>query len=194
MRKVSVLVLVFSALALRASAAPITYVANLTGAAEFPSNPSSATGFAKVIYDEALHQLTVDVIFNNLTTGNTASHIHCCISPSDPNPLAGVATTTPTFTGFPTGATSGTFLGVFDLTLASSFRAGFITANGGTPGTAEVALKNGLNAGQAYLNIHTSTYPAGEIRGFLQPVPEPGTLSLLGASLAAWVVRRRQSR
>ena len=34
--------------------------------------------------------------------------------------------------------------------------------------SAEAALFAGLRAGQSYLNIHTTTFPGGEIRGVLQ--------------------------
>jgi len=76
----------------------------------------------------------------------------------------------------------------FDMTLASSWNPAFITANGGTPAGAEAALVAGAAAGEAYLNIHSTVVPGGEIRGFLVPVPEPGTLSLAVAGLAGIVL------
>jgi hypothetical protein len=174
------------------SADPISYYAALSGFNENPANASPGTGLTTVTYDAALHTLAVEVVFQSLTGATTASHIHCCVVPPG---NVGVATQLPTFAGFPLGVTAGTYVNVFDLTLASSFNPAFVAANGGTAAGAEAALAAGLAAGQAYLNIHTTAFPGGEIRGFLQPVPEPATITLLGSSLAlAFAKRRRRLR
>ena len=76
--------------------------------------------------------------FSGLTSGTTASHIHCCVASGLPGNLI-VATTTPTFTGFPSGVTSGSYDNTFDLTLASSYNPVFIADEGGVP-QAEAAL------------------------------------------------------
>lgn len=171
--------------------ASIIYTATLTGAAENPATDSQGTGSAIVEYDSLAHTLKVDVSFQNLTGTTTAAHIHCCVSP--PGNI-GVATTTPTFPGFPLGVTSGTFSNTFDLMLASSFNAAFVTANGGTLAGAEAALANGLANGQAYFNIHTSYRTGGEIRGFLAPVPIPTAMWLFGTGLLGLIGFARRKK
>jgi CHRD domain len=166
------------------TAGPITYFATLDGASESPSNASPGTGSAEVIIDTVANTLSVFVTFSDLLGTTTASHIHCCTAVPDSG-TAGVATVTPTFTGFPLGVSSGTYDHVYDLTLATSYNAAFVTANGGTTAGAEAALAAGMAAGEAYLNIHTSFSPGGEIRGFLVPAPEPATLGLVGLALGA---------
>jgi len=157
--------------AVSSPAATLTFVPSgpavpgLSSLNENPAHPeSSGTGNAVVTWDTVTNIMTVSVVFSGLTTPNTAAHIHCCVaSPGN----AGVATTTPTFTGFPSGTTSGTYSHSFDMLNATSYNPAFITSHGGTVASAEAALLAGLQAGQTYLNIHTSMFGGGEIRGFL---------------------------
>jgi hypothetical protein len=166
----------------------ITYHANLDGLSEAPPNASPGTGVADVSYDDVAHTLRVQVSFSGLLGTVTASHIHAATA-SPGIGTAGVATTTPTFAGFPSGVTSGVYDNTLNLILASSWNASYITAHGGTTAGAEAALAAALAADKAYLNIHTNAFPGGEIRGFLVPVPEPVTVGLLG--FAALFIRRR---
>jgi hypothetical protein len=105
-----------------------------------------------------------------------------------------VATQFPSFVGFPLGVTSGTYSMSFDMTQVSTWNPTFVADNGGTPGDAELALAAGAAAGEAYLNIHTGNFPGGEIRGFLTPTPEPGTLLLFGTGLLAITKAARKKR
>ena len=52
-----------------------------------------------------------------------------------------------------------------------------------------------LFSGYLYMNIHTTAFPGGEIRGqLLQAVPEPGTLALAGMALVSLAVMARSKR
>jgi len=176
-----------------AQALPVTLTTTLTGPNESPPNASTATGVGTVVFDLATHTLTVAESFSGLTSGTTASHIHCCTT-TPGSGTAGVATQVPTFSLLPLGVTSGSFTQTFDSSLATTYNPAFVTL-AGSVSAAETMLFNGLLAGEAYLNIHTTQFPGGEIRGFLAPVPEPQSYALMLAGLAftgAMLRRRRR--
>jgi hypothetical protein len=157
---------VLSLLFLAASSVSIAqiYTTRLSGAIEAPPNASPATGTATVTIDGNFMRLQTS--FSGLLGLTTAAHIHAP-TPMPGTGTAGVATTLPTFPGFPAGVQAASYDRTFDMTLASSYNPAFITANGGTPLTAFGALKAALNNGTSYLNIHTNVFLGGEIRGFL---------------------------
>lgn len=170
-----------------------TYTATLSGAAEAPPNDSPGTGTATVGFDIDTHTLVIDVTFSGLIGMTTAAHIHCCTAVPGEG-TAGVATQVPNFVDFPLGVTAGTYSHVFDTSLASTWNPAFITAHGGTTAGAEAALLAGLDEGSAYLNIHSMAAPGGEIRGFLQPVPEPAEVAMLGIGVPLMLVLARRRR
>ncbi len=138
--------------------------------------------------------MRVQASFSGLLGNTTASHIHAATTVPGAG-TAGVATQTPSFSGFPLGVTAGSMDTTFDMTLASSYNPAYVTANGGTPASAFTALRAAIANGQAYLNIHTASFPGGEIRGFLgAAAPEPGAIALLGLAAVPGiaVLRRRQ--
>ena len=185
------------------------YGANLNGANENPPNASTATGVAVVSLDTAAHRLIISVTASALTPpADTGSHIpfiaslhlNCCVNPPG-------ATEDVTGTGLvPTFDTNG---GTRTITIDTSAQPlppgqlpsgtftwlpSFVASHGGTPATAEAALASGLAAGQAYANITTTVFGAGEIRGFLVaatpssvevPTLTPRSLGFLAVALVA---------
>ncbi len=171
------------------------YTAALSGANEAPANTSPGTGAASLLIDYTANTMTLHVDFSGLAYPSTAAHIHCCT----PAPgTAEVATMVPSFAGFPLGVTAGTYDMTFDLLSAATYNPQFITDAGGTVALAAADLLDGIRAGEAYLNIHSTVYTGGEIRGFLvaAPIPEPAGMAmwLAGLGMLAGAARYKAVR
>jgi hypothetical protein len=179
--------------ALVAVAAPVQaqhWAGSMSGLNENPVNASPATGFADVLINGSL--MTVNLWWQGLIGGNPgAAHIHCCTAPGN---NVGVAVG---FSSFP-ATPSGTYNHIFDLTDPAIYTAGFLNNfGGGTAAGAQAALINGLNAGNAYSNIHNAQFGGGEIRANLVATPEPASIGLMATGLIAMagfgLKRRRQA-
>ncbi len=174
-----------------AQAMPMHFTAMLNGANQNPVIVTTGKGMTDVWIDGTANTMRVKVWFSGLLAPDTAAHIHCCTAA--PGNI-GVATQLPRFPGFPTGVTAGTYDATFDMTSLASYNPSFVAANGGTAAGAEAALFWGIRHDMAYLNIHTTSFPGGEIRGFLAPAPEPATLALLGAGLVGVFGNRKRMK
>ena len=135
--------------------------ATLNGGEETPTAVlSGAVATAEVGVDSENQEIAVQVRVFNLPSGSTASHIH----------IAPRGVTGPVVIDFPIGR------GVTgDFTL--NFRVHDGVAFHARPEIGINTFADALQAivgGQAYVNIHTSTFPGGEIRGQLS-VADPNT-------------------
>jgi hypothetical protein len=142
------------ALTANADAQEVRMMAALTGGEETPILLTGALGTADVVVDSIRRSVTVNLSLFNLPTGSTAGHIH--VGPK------GIAGPVVLDFNFPAGRTGD--LGL-SLTLTQrDFRA--------RPEIGIQTMDDVIQAivgGNAYINIHTSAFPAGEIRGQILP-------------------------
>ncbi len=166
-------------------ASAMTYFATLSGDNEVSPVASPASGSA--VFTVSGTDLLVEFKFADLTSGLVAGHIHCCVGP-DAN--AGVAIG---FTNLPTGETTGSYAALYDLSLSSTFIGAFLAASGGTADLARARLLDAFDTSFAYINLHTSIFPGGEIRGQIASVPEPANwaMMVLGFGLVGGALRCR---
>jgi len=155
----------------------------MSGPGENPPNASPGTGGTVIFYDQydfGTDILAVDFYFLDLLGGMTAAHIH---APTG-SPFAGAAGIATVEIRSTDGDHAAGYHTLLDLQVPEVYDPAFLAANGGTTTAAEAALINALKDGMAYMDIHSSAFPDGEIRGFLAAVPDATTTgSLLGLAL-----------
>ena len=137
-----------------ASAQVVVATATLGGGDETPILLSGAAGTAEVAIDVAAKEFAVTLRIFNIPTTTTAGHIHV-----GSKGIAG-----PVVIDFPAIAGRlGDFVTTFRVGEAAFRANAAIGIN-----TVDDVIQAVAN-GNAYVNIHTTTFPAGEIRGQLGP-------------------------
>jgi len=198
--------------AITAARADIIFIADITHVAEVsPTNLApllTSTGaprllsFGTAIFDlnDAMTALTMDAtIFNIDVTGTQ--------TPDDTNDNLGNAhihaNATATITSAAAPVVWGFFGTPFNDTLPMDIVVTpFTTGVGGRftsvwnapegNNTTLTAQLPNILGGHAYINFHTVQFGGGEIRGFLQAVPEPGTFALVAMGLASLLLGARK--
>jgi hypothetical protein len=158
-----------------ANATTFTLSAILNGAQETPPVATPGTGTLTGSYDDVTNALSWSGTFTGLVAGTTDAHFH---GPAGVG--AGPAAVREPMTAgsgdvFPIGVTSGSFSGsATSVTISASDEAELL-------------------AGLWYVNIHTSAFPGGEIRGQVYATaPEPPALMMLVLGLAGLGVAGRR--
>lgn len=145
--------------------ASLLFQATLTGAFEVPPTPSPATGFVTVLLNDTEDMVTINLSFSGLVAPQVADHIHCCAPPGVNAPVRVAPPSLP-------------------LGQLVNLDAAIPDPLPNDPLLTRADFVQNMKDGLSYFNVHSEEFPTGEIRGQLQPVPEPATLLLLGSALA----------
>lgn len=168
--RLALVVALFVAVALPSNAALWYLQATMTGSQEVPPVSTNASGVLFGSYDDVAKTINLAITVNGIAQSDlTASHIHRA----------------------PAGANGPV---IFTIGGGSSYAvlgSQLIKVIVGAPFPA--AEEANLLSGNTYINIHTTAYPGGEIRGqitALPVVPEPATMAGLGIGVGLLALRR----
>jgi hypothetical protein len=152
-----------------ASAAIINLTASIDGGQEVPPTGSPATGTGSMVYNDVSNLLSWEITYtaDTMIGTPTVSHFH---GPAPVGSNAGVQVDIVANSG---GSIASPMIGSENITEAQELD---------------------LLAGLWYINIHSTRFPGGEIRGQVNVVPVPAAVWLFGSGLIGLlgIARRKQ--
>lgn len=150
---------------------------DMSGLQETTPNASPATGSGTLMLNTVTGDFTLEYAFADLIGTVTMAHFHQAPAGTNGGVVYWLAST---------GAPN-----TLPTTLMSpSLPTGVFAGSGSGTGTLSSDLIAAAVAGNLYVNIHTTSFGGGEIRG--QVVPTPGAAALLGFGSLLVVSRRRR--
>lgn len=169
----------------------------LLGSSEVPPNASSGHGLALLHYNDQDTLDLADDTFNftmsafDLSSAITGFHIHGAATPTETAPIV-VDLSGPGFINFISG--NSVLVGGSSIAAPMLGATPASATNAGHPAMSFLdALRNGLT----YVNVHTTNFPPGEVRGQfigVVAIPEPSTYALMLAGLAGVLMLARRRR
>ena len=134
---------------------------------------SNAWGIGRISFRSNFTRATIRVTFTNLSGAFTRLHLHCDITGGQENGpvVLGLVDLIPTDDG---SANPNDNTGTFQLTsnmVNGFFRNNQVTKSDNPCGVSDLeSLAAAIDNGFIYYNLHTSAFPAGEMRGLVAPV------------------------
>lgn len=153
------------------ASAQTLFTLSLSGANETPPVVSPGIGTGTATLNATNDLFTFSFNYSDMVAPVTVAHFHNAPA-GTPGPVVYDLIASGDGTA---GATSGTMSGTW------------------TPAEGLTANLSSLLADGIYVNLHSSTFPGGELRGQWQVVPEPTSFLLVGGvAVGGWWVRRRK--
>lgn len=137
---------------------------------------SPATGFGHFVFDPLAERLDFAISWSGLDGDLTKLHVHGAAEPeeSDPNHLFEILNSVQDVIDAEVDPRDDVFVGSIPL----SEDAMPCADEAGTTTTAAAGTLACLREGLAYVNVHTTSFPMGEIRGQIVPLPQPARFRL----------------